>query len=363
MAREKRNDTPLIKSMLQQRIFELINRLCGQGHRYTSGDYCFATNPTRYDARLGSFWIVFKGAATGAWRDEATGDKGDIIDLVRYCLGLPDRKTAFDWCRDWLGLAKMTDADRSKVERQVMHDVARRERDNEKAAAAQLAADRRRAFSIWLKGKPISGSKVETYLASRGIRLGALPRVPGILRYQPNMRHAETDTMWPVMVAGLVRYGPDSSAGNVSAIHRTFLAADGNGKAPVRPARKIWPRGWQGCVIPIARGAEDLPLKDAIANGLIKTLALTEGIEDALTLAIARPDWRIWAVGTLGNLAHVWVPPTVERVIVAADNDSGRQARKQLDSGIAALAKQCGEVAIARATGGAKDFNEMLEGA
>ena len=61
---------------------------------YRSGDEWVARNPTRSDARAGSFKV---NLATGVWSDFATGDKGgDAIDLKVYLEG----KTKLDAARE-----------------------------------------------------------------------------------------------------------------------------------------------------------------------------------------------------------------------------------------------------------------------
>jgi putative DNA primase/helicase len=78
--------------------------------------------------------------------------------------------------------------------------------------------------------KPVPGIPVETYLASRGIDLPP----PGALRFHSGLRHPSGDA-WPAMVA-LVTPGHDGAA---LAMHCAFLARDGNGKAPVEPAKMM----------------------------------------------------------------------------------------------------------------------------
>jgi putative DNA primase/helicase len=80
------------------------------------------------------------------------------------------------------------------------------------------------ALAIWKSAKPAQGTPVETYLASRGIDLP--PRAA--LGFHAGLKHPSGD-IWPAMVA-LVTSGADRTP---LAIHRTFLARDGRGKAPV----------------------------------------------------------------------------------------------------------------------------------
>jgi putative DNA primase/helicase len=86
------------------------------------------------------------------------------------------------------------------------------------------------ALAIWQSAKPAQGTPVETYFASRGIFLP----IPDALRFHAGLKHP-SGGMWLAMVA-LVTNGAD---GTPLAIHRTFLARDGNGKAAIEPAKMM----------------------------------------------------------------------------------------------------------------------------
>lgn len=349
--RSRSSDLQEIKALLQSRVHDLVRELAPDGN--LSYGYWIARNPARDDRKAGSFWIMVArpGKAPGAWRDEATGDKGDIIDLVAYTRGL-DRGQALKWARAWINFEDVPPAAR----RQAREDQAKARIERERKAADLLAQNRKRAFACYVEAKKakLIGSLADRYLLGRGIDLRQLERVPGAIGFTPRMRHAESNTWWPVMVAAMT--GPD---GSVWAVHRTFLAGDGSGKAPVAPARKIWP-SFSGAVMKLARGETGLPDAEAAKHGLLDTLVICEGVEDGLSIALARPDLRVWAAGSLGNVAYVRLPDCCERVIVAADNDWGKpQAMAQLDKALAALHAQGRPVRVARSPIG-KDFNDVL---
>ncbi len=336
-----------IKALLQSRALALAQQLAPDGAR--AGKYWIAKNPTRADRHAGSFWITVAGTAPGAWRDEATGDKGDVIGLVQYITG-HDFRRALDWCRDWLGLARLDDdairRARAQREHSAAHDAARE--------ARMLADNRRRAFALWLKASErLAATPVETYLRTRGIELDALASPPRAIRFGVR-KHLEDGRSWPCMLTTMT--GPDNTCW---AVHCTFLALDGGGKAPVTPARKIWP-SFKGAVMRLARGETGLPADDAAKQGLVDTLCLCEGVEDGLSIAMACPELRVWAAGSLGNLAHVTLPACAGDVVVCADNDWGKpQAARQLEAAIVALSRQGRKVRVARSPVG-KDANDCL---
>ncbi len=326
-----RGDLNEVKMLLQAQIVALCKHLLPAGHR--SGNYWMAKNPTRNDRHAGSFWVAIAGQAAGAWRDEASNDKGDVLKLIQYIHGT-DLKEALAWARGWLGLADMPPA--QKRERLVQAQA--RERAEAQREAQRLLDDRGRAKGAWLHCRPsLLGTPAETYLAGRGIRLASLPRQPRALRFSAAQKHHESNASWPAIVAGMT--GAD---GAFVAIHRTFLARDGSAKAPIDPARKIWPRfKGTGAAVHLWRGETGLPVAEAHSKGLWDTLAITEGIEDGLSLAIACPELRVWCAGTLGNIADIRLPACSAEVIVCADNDWGKpEAKALLDKALMALVRQ-----------------------
>ena len=86
------------------------------------------------------------------------------------------------------------------------------------------------ALSIWQSTISADGTPVDAYLASRGLT-GTLP--PS-LRFHSGLKHSSGGN-WPGMVALVTRGADDTPL----AIHRTFLAREGHGKAPVEPARMM----------------------------------------------------------------------------------------------------------------------------
>ena len=335
-----------IKALLQSRIDSLVRELAPQGSR--AGKYWMAKNPTRDDKRAGSFWIAMSGVP-GSWRDEATGDKGDVLSLISYITGL-DFKHTMQWARDWLGLARLDDTAirtaRAKVQHSTVNDEARE--------ADLLQRKRGQAFALWLKATDkLGGTPVDTYLRSRGIDMTRLKAPPRALRCGVR-KHLESGLVLPCMMALMT-----GDTEKPFAVHCTFLAPDGSGKAAVTPARKIWP-SFKGSAIRLARGETGMTPGEAAKQGLLDTLVLCEGVEDGLSIALACPEYRVWAAGSIGNLAHIALPTCCADVIIAADNDWGKpQAQKQLETAIAALAAQGRPVRVARSSVG-KDANDAL---
>ena len=76
-----------IKDGLIGRLDAVVHQLAppAQGSHTTRGRY-FTLNPGRADRKVGSFCITMTGPKAGRWNDYASGEKGDVIDLVAMSL-------------------------------------------------------------------------------------------------------------------------------------------------------------------------------------------------------------------------------------------------------------------------------------
>jgi hypothetical protein len=188
------------------------------------------------------------------------------------------------------------------------------------------------ALSIWQVARPSAGTLVEAYLGARGLNLPPAPT----LRFHAALKHP-AGCMWPAMIALVTRGFDDAPL----AIHRTFLAQDGAGKAPVDP-QKMMLGPCRGGVVRLADPGD--------------VLMIGEGIETCLAAmqATGRPAWA--ALSTSG-LRALDLPTLVRDVIVLADGDDPGEAAAR---DCARRWKREGRrVRIARPPRG-MDFNDML---
>ncbi len=102
--------------------------------------------------------------------------------------------------------------------------LAQREAER-RAEAVKRAAQ---AQWLWQESQPITGTAAETYLRGRGI----LCDLPPVLRFHPEAWHGPTARRLPALVARV-------EGGEGFAVHRTYLRADGLGKAEVEPAKAM----------------------------------------------------------------------------------------------------------------------------
>lgn len=353
-----RPDIGAVAALLDQRIGDVVLVLGLEGRR--EGHEFVALNPTRADRHLGSFRIVLSGAKRGMWKEFSGDGGGDALDLVCYCRGI-GKGEALHWAVSWLGLDG-GDPVALRQTRQAQQQASRQE-----AAAVRQAEQRRRlAHAMWLAAQPLRpGDPVDGYLQGRGIELRQLGRAPGALRFHPvaAIARALGGGGGPAMLAAI-----QDGAGRFLAVHRTWLEEQAGGwrKRTIAPngeplggGGKLTLGAYGGGFIRIWRGASRRPLRNAPAGD---RLAITEGIEDALTIALACPELRVVASVSVGNMVNLTWPPQVGELVVCADNDgAGSDAARALARAIARW-QQEHRVSIARAPGDYKDFNDLLRG-
>lgn len=357
-------DTRELRAMLQDRISELCARLF-PAERFKTPHI---TPPAtwRGDKKPGSFVVWTSGAAKGAWRDYATGEQGDVFDLIGLVHGQKNFNWIADWARDFLGIKAMT-PEQLKAQKQKASAAAKQA---EASQAATMAAKRRRAVEIFMQASAaIDGSIADAYLAGREIPLSLVPNREPDLRFHRRLewwrgatweggRKVEPGPHFPAMVAAI-----RNAAGDITAVHCTFLRQDGSGKADVENPKLMFGEV-RGSVVRISRGEGNETPEEAALSGRRTPLIITEGIEDALSIALAIPEARVWAATSLGNLGNVPAGHAcVARIVVAADNDWNKpEAMEALDAAVAQLGAHGVPVSVMRAHQG-KDFNDLLKGA
>ncbi|MER9316335.1 toprim domain-containing protein [Mesorhizobium sp. M0659] len=226
-----------------------------------------------------------KGAA-GKWTDAATGEHGDLLDVIRESYGLIDFKDVVDEARTFLG---------------VTHPEPKRISLRPKSTPAPLGSPEA-ARRLVAMAQPISGTIVEIYLRNRGIT--ALDGTDSLrfhpyCYYRPDM-HSPTEA-WPAMIASVTdRNGRQTGA------HRTWLNPSGTDKAPIDTPR---------------RAMGDL-LGHAVSFGRPSdVMAAGEGIETVLSARCAMPTMAMAAALSAAHLSAFLFPTSVRRLYIVRDND------------------------------------------
>ncbi|TIX93102.1 toprim domain-containing protein [Rhizobium sp. P44RR-XXIV] len=260
-----------------------------------------------------------KGLA-GKWTDAATGEHGDLLDVIRESCGLVDFKDVTEEARAFLNMPPP--------------EPKHRQQQQQSPAPHGSPEAARRLVRM---SQPIYGTLVQAYLWERGI---ADLRGTGSLHYHPRYyyrpdEHSLTET-WPAMIAAVTDLD-----GKITGAHRTWLDPRRRDKAPIDTPR---------------RAIGDL-LGNAVRFGTASdVMAAGEGIETVLSLRQVIPDMPMLAALSAAHLAACQFPDTLRRLYIVRDNDpAGDGARDTLIE----RANAAGIEAIVISPG-LSDFNEDL---
>lgn len=237
----------------------------------------------------------------GKWTDAATGEHGDLLDVIRESCGLVDFKDVADEARAFLSLP---------------HPEPEPERARSAKARVPTGSPEaaRRLFAM---SQSIERTRVETYLRNRGI---TTLHGTGSLRFHPRCYYrpdddAPTET-WPAMIASVT-----DLSGHLTGAHRTWLDPKGFSEATLGKAPIDTPR----------RAMGDL-LGNAVRFGVPgEVMAAGEGIETILSLRCVVPDMAMAAALSANHLAAILFPQTLRRLYIVRDDDpAGDGARNAL---------------------------------
>jgi hypothetical protein len=243
-------------------------------------------------------------SAAGRWIDFATGEHGDLLDLIAHARRLDAFRDVRDEARRFLGLPETT----------IVQPA------NPPVTTRSPEAARR----LFASAQPIRGTIAETYLRNRGIvDAGTITA----LRFHAQCWHRPHDSApretWPALIAAVTDLD-----GRIVGAQRTWLARDGSGKAPLATPRRA--------------------MGQLAGNGIrfgapIDVMAAGEGLETMLALRRLIPQMPMVAALSAAHLAMLIVHPGLRRLYIAQDNDraghqaAGRLAARARTDGIEAL--------------------------
>ncbi len=235
-----------------------------------------------------------RGAA-GKWTDAATGEHGDLLDLIAVNQRLTRLRDTLDEARRFLALPHP-------------------EHRNDLATAAPTGSPEA-ARRLWSISRPLRGTVAEAYLRTRG--LAALQDCTS-LRFHPRCFYRAdrddapgTRDAWPALIAAAT-----DLSGTLTGLHRTWLDLRGRDKAPV-----VTPRRAMGELL--GHGVRFGQADDVLATG--------EGIETMLSLRQLAPTLPAVAALSAAHLAALVLPPTLRRLYIAEEADAaGRYGAHRL---------------------------------
>lgn len=227
------------------------------------------------------------GGAPGKWTDAASGDHGDLLDIIAASCGHAGFRETLEEARRFLSLPPSPEEPRNP-------SPPKAPRGSPESARRLLAAT-----------KPLAGSLGEAYLMGRSIT-DLRPGDP--LRFHPHCFYrASTDDRpggrpaWPAIIAAVT-----DLAGSVTGVHRTWLDPETKDKAPV-----AYPRRAMGHL-----------LGNGVRFGTAgAVMAAGEGIETMLSLRQVIPVMPLIAGLSGAHLAAIAFPEELQRLYVACDAD------------------------------------------
>ena len=261
--------------------------------------------------REGRYWMVGDVAGTagrslyvrlfdttrgtiGNWVDAATGEHGDLVDLIRLNQRHGRLADTIDEAERFLSLPSSA------------HDNDSIPAAFTKPARGSSTAAKR----LFAAAKPLSGSLAATYLRSRGItRASNLDA----LRFHPRCYYRANDDdvpgtpgAFPALIASVT-----DTDGVQTGTHRTWLDPSGLTKAIVASPRRA-----MGNI-----------LGNAVRFGTaVDALIAGEGIETMLSLREVLPTMPMAAATSSAHLAAILFPPRLQRLYVARDHDAAGDA-------------------------------------
>ncbi|GGZ32741.1 DUF7146 domain-containing protein [Asticcacaulis endophyticus] len=238
-----------------------------------------------------------RGQRAGKWQDAATGEHGDLLDIIRETCGLTTFVEVLAEGRRFLSMPPPA----PDLSLPGTSTGISRVQGSPEAARRLVAAS-----------QPIAGTLAETYLLGRGIRLSG---DTSMLRFHPRCYYGGKDgtsrKSWPALIAASA-----NDNGEITGAHRTYLDPDGwhpirLGKAPVASPKKsigeIYGHG-----IRIGR------VEDVMAVG--------EGLETVASLRTVLPGMPVIATLSASHLAALTLPLTLQRLYIVRDNDAAGYA-------------------------------------
>ncbi len=348
----KLHDLGRINEDLATRIDDLVPRLFANAKRV--GNYFELHDISGAPGDNLKIWR--RGPKQGEWCDFARGTGGKPLGLViasEYA-GRGDAGEGIRWAARFLG-HDATETPEQQAKREA--DAARQRAERERVEAQDQERKRRSAQALWLAATPIAGTLADRYLLGRAIDLRRLDRQPGALRFHPALKCPETGILRPAMIAAVA--GVDG----FMTVHRTFLAQLAGGdvvkadQAGMVDAKQSY-SAFHGGVISIWRGDSGKALKDMPAG---EWAGATEGIEDALSIAIAEPSMRVVCGVALGNLGKMYLPAQCGGIFWHRHRGDGATAVKQYERQLDLVRARGLALREAWAPEGAKDFNAWLQ--
>jgi len=333
-------DTDTILQALENRAALFVESLLGHPNQRLSN-----TTTYRY-GKKGSLSITINGTKTGLWYNFESGEKGNLIGLIRHQYGY-DFKQALQYAAEWTGIAPESNTfkQKPKVERQLA--LKDNQLNFEQLNFEQLNFEQLQkieyARRIANDSIVITDTLAERYLREhRGITGSILDKN---IRFNPAVWEPQTKTNCPALIV-ISRNQQDE----VQAIQSIFLDPKTANKMDIDVKKRTY--GTQQGAAVLVQDAKP------IANSY--QYALAEGPETGLSIAQANENLSVLVTLGISNFANTSLPASVKDILICADNDGvDAPSSKSLIKAIDSLVERGLNVYVAKPED-CKDFNDVL---
>lgn len=283
-----RIDISRLKADLNEQAEHIALHYLGQPRKQANGQL-------RYGDNNGSLFVTLTGNKQGHWYDFQTAEGGDMLSLISHATG-KDFKDSLKEAIDFLGGESRYVMDNTLTSEQVALRAKKQQ-----AMMAQVAAEQAKKLqhvqAIAHGTQPIAGTLAEKYLREhRGIQ-GTLNS--DNLRFHPALKNWVTGDLLPALV---ILAHDDKN--QLSGVQATFLDPITANKAKLEGATKL-SRGSisQGSIVHVANPSINVENSEKTIESPI--IALAEGLESALSVADAHPDWQVNVTFGVSNFERV----------------------------------------------------------
>lgn len=231
------------------------------------------------------------GRKAGNWTDHASGEFGDLIDLLHENQSNSRLADTLKICRSFLG--------------ETPCDIKPRKRNpNSDSPAVQSNKGIEQAQKLFSYAKPTYRTLASAYLFGRGIK-----RFGPALRYHPTVfvRFGEDDAhleKHPALLAKIT-----DNLGNFTGCARSFLDPVTKKIAQFKSPKRVLGQ-LHGNAIRFGKG----PYHEDLIAG--------EGLENVLSVGTALPEADLASCLTANHLGLFIPPPDIKRLWIARDNDA-----------------------------------------
>ncbi len=265
------------------------------------------------------------GRKAGRWTDYATGEFGDLIDLLHAKLGSRSLHETLLEAQHFLGNAPLPEKRTSK----------RKSKDDGAADTKRIASARK----LFAAGRPVFSTAAAAYLHSRGIsRFGPALRFHPRVYLRGDDRAPDQSCHSPALLAKIT-----DNQGNITGCARTYLDPTTGGIAGLRNPKRILGQ-LHGNAVRFWSGSNPADL------------IVGEGLENTLSVGTALPEFNLASCLTATHLGLFLPPSGIKCIWIARDNDAaGELAAQTLASKLGSSGIECRHLVPKLG-----DFNEDL---